>query len=201
MKQKIGHFEIHSKNSVTKIKYTRTLKDWFDILGSLFIALLCLSIVIFLLFEISKGFEWIYTCIIFIFGITAYSKASYSIVRFLEPTNELIKIDRNKGLINVRLTKFKKIELRITELSFLIYYLNKDIIQYSNSIIKKRYWIGVEILTKNNELIKILTINPSSFFQEKDNKTEEALFKHSKILIDKISNELGIKSRHKGKQY
>jgi hypothetical protein len=75
-------------------------------------------------------------------------------------------------------------------------------LEYSDSesatIIKNRFWIEVEILTKKEELIKILNINPSHLFQKKDIKTREELLNRSKILINKLSTELGIESRYKG---
>lgn len=201
MKQKIGHFEFDLSDSISKISYNRTFKDWFDILSSMILAFLCLLVVVFLFLELLKEFDWIYTCIIGIFGFITFLKTSYTVGRLLEPTNELIKIEKEKDLINIRLTKFKNIELKISELSLIIYHLNKDRVEYSDSdsatIIKNRFWIEVEVLTENKELIKILNINPSHFFQKKDTETTEELLNRSKILIKILSTELGIQSKYK----
>ena len=202
MKQKIDLYKFDLSDSALKMNYNRTFKDWFDILSSVLFSLLSFSIVIFLFLKVLKEFDWFYTCIIGVFGFTGLLKASYAIGRLLEPTNELIKIEKEKDLVKIRLTKFKNIELKISELSHITYHLNRDIVEYHDSdsatIIKNRFWVEIEIVTKKKELIKILTINPSHFFQKNDIETREKLLNQSKILIKKLSTELRIESKYKG---
>lgn len=201
MKQKISHFEFHISDSVSIVNYIRTFKDWFDILSSMTLALLSFLVVIFLFYEIFLKFDWIYTFIIGIFGFFTFLKASYAVGRLLEPTNQLIKIEKNKDLINIRLTKFKNISLKISELNLITYNLNRDVIEYSDSdsatVIKNRFWTEVEILTKKKEVIKILNINPSHLFQKTDNITKKELLNQTKTLVKKLSTELNIESRYK----
>lgn len=201
MKQSISYFEFYEKDGISKLSYKRTFKDWFDILSSLLIALLCLSVVIFLMVKLSEELDWFYIFIIGVFGFIAFLKFSYTIGRLLEPTKEFIEIDKDKNVVNIRITPLKKIALKISELSLISYHLNSDTVTYSDpdsaTVIKNRFWIEVDLLTKNKEVIKVLKINPSDFFQRKDNETREELLSRSKILVQKLSNELGVKSKYK----
>lgn len=199
MKQKIGRFEFDMSDTVSILNYNRTFKDWFDILSSLLIVLLSSLVIVFLFLERIEKFDWVYICIIALLCFIIFLKGSYAIGRLLEPSKELIKIEKDKKLIKIQLTRFKKVTFKISELKLINYHLNTDTVVHSDSdsatLLKNRFWIEIELMTKNRESIKVLNINPSHFFQKNDLETRQELLNRSKILIKQLSIELGIESR------
>ncbi|WP_299884117.1 hypothetical protein [uncultured Lacinutrix sp.] len=137
-----------------------------------------------------------------VFGFVAFQKISYSISRLLEPTKELITIRKSANIVELKSTKYKSHKINISDISLITYRLNKDEVDLSDSetgtIIKNRFWVDIEFLTKNKQHIKVFNINPSHIFEKGDYKTKQMLLSKSKKLLKKLANELGIEIRYKG---
>jgi hypothetical protein len=197
-----GNYNIESNESLVRLNYLRTSKDTFDFfllalfgIGSLFIS--C-----FLLFHtLTTEFSWINLIVILIFGLTGVVKVLELISRLSEPTNGIICIDKKSNYIQIKKPHFRKENILKSDIHRIEYFLHTDYVRYSSntvSSIKKRYWIEVHLLIKNERKIKLFNINSSQILDIDNERTKRELLKIAKPLLIKISTEFEISNIYKG---
>ena len=196
MKEYFGRYEFDYNESISKLNYNRSFKDWFDILLSACLGGISAIVVCYMInYQLKTGVEWVSVIMVLLFGFTAFLKLSYFISKLLEPTREIIKIDKKSESVQLKLAYFKKIKMDLSELSSIEYHLHKDTVGISGNI-KDRFWVEIELITKTRNRVKCLHVNPSVFLQSVEIKSN--LIKVSKKMVKKIAKELEIESRWKG---
>lgn len=198
MKQPFGNYEIDFDASVFILNYKRTVKDWYDISSSGLFGFICLLVIYFATIEqLEQALDLIYIILIVCFGFVAFWKLGYSIARLLEPTKEIIRIEKKSGNVYIKLPFFRKLKMEMTKFSHIEYHLHRDIFEIDD-LKKNRFWIEIELITITKKRLKIININPTNLFKEDSEKTKNELIKVSKTITGKISQELNIKSNWKG---
>ena len=200
MKESIGNYEVSSSESTFKLSYTRTLKDWVDILIALSLGLVSMGAIIYLIgYILDHEFEWIYILIVLCLSIFGFIKLSYSISRLTEPTKGIIDLEKQRKTVLIRLAHFKKLTMNLSELSSIEYHLVSDVSHSADSDNRKRrFGVEVELVTKSKNRIKFLHINPSTLIDYGSSKIKHDLLRTSKLLVKRISTELQIEKRWKG---
>ncbi len=200
MKESIGNFEVSSSESTFKLSYTRTSKDWVDILIALLIGCGSLSTIIYLInYILDHEFFWLYIVILLCLSALGFVKLSYSFSRLTEPTKGIVEFDKQNQSVQVRLPHFKKLKMNINELSSIEFHLHSDISHSADTDNRKRSsWVEMELVTKSKNRIKFLHINPSTLIDYGSSKTKHDLLRMSKSIVKSISTELQIEKRWKG---
>ena len=95
----------HIQNSISffKLEYTRTSKDYFDIILGVIASLFCLLAFCFLIYTIILiDFSWVELFICGLFGFGAFVSISYVLVRWSDTARHLLYFDKIAQEITIR---------------------------------------------------------------------------------------------------
>ena len=109
MKESIDNFEVSSSESAFKLSYTRTSKDWIDILIALLLGLGSVGAIIYVIgYVLDHEFHWIYILIALCLSVFCFIKLSYSFSRLTEPTKGIIDLEKQSKNVLIRLAHCDK---------------------------------------------------------------------------------------------
>ena len=199
MSENLNKYSFRTSGKFIRFGYSRTTKDWLDLLILTLFGIGSLSVSGFLIIQsIRSEFSWLYVVLISLFGFVGVIKLIEFLSRLSEPTNSIITIDKHSNTIIIRKPHFRVEKFLISELDSIEYRLHTDFMKFSNQSPKRRYWIEVHIKSNDNRRIKALNINPSEIIDRGSENTKRDLFKTAKPLISELANNLSIKSIYKG---
>lgn len=196
----LGQFTFKKEPSIFQLNYTRSIKDWLDITLSFSFGLIMISLMVGLLYlDLEKGV--IYTVLLsvltLLFGYSAYKTFSYVFLRLFTPTKHLVFIDHLKGNINIKLPYNKTKTLKKSDIDLVVYQINTDFVDFSDQIIKPRFWVDVVLIQKDRKPLTFLTINPEDIIECNTHRIQKNLKKIGKGIAKTLANEIGVEYRFK----
>lgn len=200
MKNTFGQYTINKEMSAFQLHYSRSIKDWLDILYFFALGLVKASILILCIyFAIIKEDGVRYFAILF--GLVATYSAYrdfYSVfLRLFSPTEDIVFIDHLKEKINIRFPFNKLKTYKKSEFGLVVYQLNSDYFDLSDQVIKQRFWVDVILIQKDRKPLTFLTINPEDIIESNPKRIENNLKKIGKGIAKALANELGVECRFK----
>jgi hypothetical protein len=192
MRSSIGPYQIENSPTFFRLSKKHSSKDWLDIFVSIIMGTMSVIAVIFIINErLLITFNWLLLFICLIFSFVAFLKLSYAVTRLLEPTQNIILVNKTTRIVTFGLTQFQKLKVHQSELKLIKYQLNKEVVKSSENQFKDKYWIDVKLITKDKSY-PLFIINPTNFI---DNDTKSQLIKIAKETINTVSVALEIENR------
>ena len=200
MKKQFGAFSTESTDYTFTLDYSRTTKDWFDILVAGVPGVICFLILFFFTIRgLGPRSVWFFLLVILVVGCAAVFLCSYAYSRLLEPTKGIIHLDKPNGTLSVKTPKSKTLKFVIADLRLIHYHYHSDIIEYPVDISKrkKRFWGEVELEMKGRKKIKIQAINLTYIIDRGPEAAKKEIEKTTKDLAKNLGRGLGVESRLK----
>jgi len=199
MTNTIGQFTIKKELSIFQLSYNRSIKDWIDILVSLILGITNIVMILCFLYlslDHDTMFIIFISLLIIVSGYTAYRKFSYVFLRLFSPTKQLVSIDHHKGNVTIKLPYDKTMTFKKSDIGLVVYKINTDFVEFSDHIVKQRFWVDVILVQKNKKNLTILTINPEDIIESNSYCIKKKLRKLGKGLSKALAKEMGVEYRY-----
>lgn len=194
----LGQFTIKKEPSIFQLNYTRSIKDWLDIILSFSFGIIMIGLMVGLIYfglEKDTIYTILYSVLMLICGYGVYRTFSYVFLRLFTPTKHLIFIDHLKGNINIKLPYNKTKTFKKSDIDLVVYQINTDFVDFSDQIIKPRFWVDVVLIQKDRKSLTFLTINPEDIIECNAHRIQKNLKKIGKGIAKTLANEIGVEYR------
>jgi len=198
VKEEFYNYRLIKKDDISILKYSRSTKDWIDLLLKAILAIASLLFLCIVIYSVIKStFEWYHIIIptaIFIGCIYIWLDFISSLI---QPTGKILSINKIDREIRISRPFCKTQSIKISDIRQIEYTLIEDIVSF-DSTSKFRYHTDVVLVTNKNEKINLLIINPSEILDLNYNDEKKFLRERSTPLVKAIAKEMGVLSKFNG---
>lgn len=197
MKQ-IDNFTITETSDKIVVDYDKTLKDWFDIFITLAIGSFLSLVTYFLLRQGLKTTSYIVIVGGLIFAFQAVLQSASGLSRLLQPTNNLLIIDKNSKTLYSKHSPFTSKTFALDDIQTLIVSGQKEklVVGSKNQMTRTYCTITAKLKDKADETL--FTINTNRFLRPSTPKLDTELYSKAKQLTSELNNYLKLKYKWTG---
>jgi len=189
MVKRIQNFTITETSDKVVVDYTKSLKDWFDTLLTLLFGAALSFATYFLLtvgFDGKKSFIVIGAGLIFAFQAILQSASGIS--RLLQPTRNLLVIDRNSKTLFSRHSPFSSKRFPLDNIQSLIISGKKDNVFIARGRQIKRTYCTISAKLKDKTETTLFSINTKRFLRPSVKTIETELYSQAKQLTFELNS-------------
>lgn len=199
MRKQIDNFTITDTADKVVIDYDKTLKDWFDTLITLAIGLFLSVATYFLLQQGFKTSSYIVIAGGLVFAFQAVLQSASGLSRLLQPTRNLLVIDKNAKTLFSKHSPFTSKTFSLDDIQTLVVSGQREklFVGSKNQMTRTYCIISAKLKDKADE--RLFTINTNRFLRPSSQKLETELYSKAKRLTSELNNYL--KSKYKWTGY
>lgn len=195
--QHIGRFTITQTGNIFTVSYTRSLKDWSDMVIVLAIGLGCTAFAIFITTILFQKFNWVLLLPIAAFGFVAVLRLSDGVARLLQKTGDVITIKTDEGILIANYFWGKSRSFPFETIKCLKLNGRVDNVKWGRYKMRRVY-CKMEVDTKDDKTESLLHINPTQLVRISDKKIEADTYAIASKLAKFIAEKTGAKYQWTG---
>jgi hypothetical protein len=196
--KQIDNFTITDTADKVVVDYNKTLKDWFDTLITLAIGLFLSVATYFLLKQGFKTTSYIVIAAGLVFAFQAVLQSASGLSRLLQPTKNLLIIDKNTKKLFSKYSPFTSKTLFLDDIQTLIVSGQKEKLFVGSKKTMTRTYCTIKAKLKDKEEEKLFTINTNRFLRTTDKRLKAELYLKAKRLTTELNNYLKSKYQWTG---
>jgi len=192
---KMKNYHIQDSPTFFKLEYTRTSKDYFDLILGLIASLFCLATLVFLIrLQLIADFSWFNLFTTALVGFVAVKSISYFLARASNTSRHVLYLDKVSKRFTIRDSIFSKQVLAVQNVMRIESELHTDIGGSSENP-KRRYWGEINLIMNHSKVWNLVIINSPYLLHSNTINIEKELKADCKALANKLAFGLGTVAR------